>query len=151
MFRKKLIFSLIALLLAFGAAQIATAKGVISRAITTVSDYRAGSAEVAQIQVWLQNHAQFVNGVMVGDPANLGNVRVTYTKISANSVQANSVGDGPPVPLPTSGNPGDVISISSISGGITQNWTYTWVGDSTTGGWVLTSYSYSNKPPGSTH
>lgn len=154
MFKSKYGFFLFTLLLALGAVQVATAKSpAVSRAITTVSEYRAGSPEVGQVKAWLQNHAEFANGVMVGDPEKLGHVRITYTKVAAGgSLQADIVGGDPPVSLPATGNPGDVISISSNSGGITQNWTYTWVGNITTGGWVLTDYGWSrNNPPGSAH
>ena len=52
----------------------------------------------------------------------------------------------PPMPLPRTGNSGDTVSITTCTGGsIEQTWTYEWVGDADSGGWVLVSYSFNSK------
>lgn len=137
--------------LAFGFAGKAAATSHIKSTVTTEATYLASSDQARQVKEWLLQHAVYVNGAMVGDPNKLGNVQVihSYTSRSAaGSMQQPMDINGPPVSLPLSGNPGDVISITSTSGGVTQTWTYTWVGNPTMGNWHLTKYTYEeNNPP----
>jgi len=129
----------LALLLTIGSVYAASRDG-ITVAVSTEASYRAGTTEAKSIQFWLQKNAQYANGQMVGEPAKLGDVTVIYQTSSGS--RQSAVGDGPPVPLPASGKPGDKISISSTSGGVTQTWSYSWQGSSSGGQWILTSYTW---------
>jgi hypothetical protein len=123
----------------------ACAAETYTQSVATVSNYRADSVQAQQVQTWLMHHAEYVNGARIGDPGKLGNISVSITKTKtskAGAVQTMVVGDAPPVPLPYSGNPGDVISISMTAAGISQTWTYKWVGSSANGQWVLVSYTF---------
>ena len=130
------------------ASTIAPAQTIITRTLTTQGEYRAGSREAKEVLYWLTTHAAHNNGEVIGDFDKLGNIQVVYSAIASSAnVRANGVGDSPPVPLPPSGNPGDSITITSTSGGITQTWSYTWQGSSAGGNWALTSYSWKRSPP----
>lgn len=144
MFGKHPGLAMIALLLALGSVHASIAKdAAVSLTMTTVSDYRAGSAEAAQVRAWLQAHAQFVNGAMVGEPAKLGNAKVTRTKVNDRPLRTQGAGDGASEPLPGTGVSGDSISISTDSAGISQDWNYVWTDVSSGNGWKLDSYHWS--------
>jgi hypothetical protein len=54
-----------------------------------------------------------------------------------------SPGDNPPIPLPASGKPGDVISVSSQRNGGLESWTYKWRAGAKGGGsWSLIGYTF---------
>jgi hypothetical protein len=76
----------------------AIAGGLVTLIVTTKAEFQAGSTEAHGIQLWLHKNVAFANGQMVGDPAKLGDVHVTYTKIATSGTQP-AVGDGPPVSL----------------------------------------------------
>jgi hypothetical protein len=63
---------------------------------------------------------------------------VTHTLQVNNATNFLLPQDATPIPLPSSGQPGDTISYSSCGGGVSQSWTWTWFTDD---GWVETSYS----------
>lgn len=134
--------------LTFALAGKADATSHIKSLITTEVTYQSGSDQAKQVKEWLIEHAAYVNGAMIGDPDKLGSVQISYTHTSGSEASTARPMDinGPPVPLPLTGNPGDVISITSTTGGATQTWTYTWVGSSTMGNWHLTSYIFKENP-----
>lgn len=115
----------------------------VQHTLTTEATYRLGSPEAHQVQQWLAAHAAYANGGMVGDIDQLGDIHIAY-KLSQDTTKA-APGGSPPVPLPASGRPGDSISISSTSGNIIQTWTYSWLSNSTGGGWYLQSYTWKLK------
>lgn len=116
---------------------------VVKSTVRTESTFAANSVEVRGIEAWLYQNASYVDGKMVGDLNKLGTVKIVYTSASRSpNMRPMSPGDGPPVPLPASGQAGDTISISSSHGGYTQTWEYEWVPDSNGGHWVLTRYEY---------
>jgi hypothetical protein len=115
-----------------------------SSQITASAEYSANSRQGVQVQQWLlQQGAPSAPGLNTrfssGD-----RLKVTRTTAARpdNVVATASPGDGPPVPLPTNGNPGDRISVTHESGGYVQTWTYQWFGSSTNGGWGLIKYTY---------
>ena len=130
------------------ASTTASAQTIITQTVATQGEYKAGSREAKEVLYWLTTHAAYNNGEVIGNFDKLGKVKVVYSAIASSAnVRANGVGDSPPVPLPFFGNPGDTITITSTSGGITQTWSYTWQGSSAGGNWVLTSYSWTRSPP----
>lgn len=107
------------------------------------ASYQQGSPEAKEVVRWLTQHAEYRNGQMLGDLSKIGPISVRIVSISTQGMAgAESVGGDPPVPLPASGNNGDTITVSSCSGGASQTWSYVWVGNSISGSWQLTSYSY---------
>ncbi|MBB5942403.1 hypothetical protein [Xanthomonas sp. 3307] len=137
------------------AAQLVVAPFIVSAATTsqfvvTTSTYTEKSIEKQAVVAWLQQHAEHVNGKLIGEFDRVGDVTVTYSReTEAGRAYPQSPGDGPPVPLPASGRPGDTISVSSCSRGTNQTWSYTWVSNSAGGTWVLTSYKYNQMACGS--
>lgn len=142
---KSVVFYLLGAL-AFSLASNAGARETIRSVVTTEAIFRTGAPEVHEIQRWLVEHAAYVKGAMVGDPGKLGDVQIVYTANLPDS-QIMSPGDGPPVPLPPTGSPGDEITITSSSGGWTQTWSYRWVSGTTFGRWVLFRYEYFQTMP----
>lgn len=131
-------------LLALGMGSLHAAPTYSSQ-ITASAEYSAGSGEGAQIQQWLlQQGAPHAPGVTMrfSKSDRFTITRTTLTRSTRIAAAAASPGDGPPVPLPTSGNPGDSISITHQSGGFIQTWVYEWFGSSTGGGWGLVRYTY---------
>ena len=119
-----------------------------SRVLTTHASYAAGSAPAKAIQQRLRDHPGFPEGRRIGDPEQFGAVSVTYRLTLPEAGTAYGLGDPnyPPMPLPRTGNSGDTVSITTCTGGsIEQTWTYEWVGDADSGGWVLVSYSFNSK------
>jgi hypothetical protein len=117
--------------------------------ITASAEYSANSRQGIQVQQWLlQQDAPSAPGLNMrfssGDRFKV--TRTTATR-PENVVASASPGDGPPVPLPTKGNPGDTISVTHQSGGYIQTWTYQWFGNSTNGGWGLIKYTYERVGP----
>ena len=107
------------------------------------ASYQRDSREAKEIQRWLTQHAEYRNGQMLGDLSKLGTISVRIVSSNVRgSAGVESVGGDPPVPLPASGNSGDTITVSSCSGGASQTWSYVWVGNSISGSWQLTSYTY---------
>lgn len=108
---------------------------------TTVrSEYMAGSDAGLQIQAWLRaKDAPFGPGrTLEFAPGDRISVELRQTSV-ANGMVAQSV-PSPPVPLPTSGQPGDTITVTHPSAGWTQSWTYQWSGNSMAGAWGLIAY-----------
>lgn len=129
------------------ASAAASAWTIITQTVTTRGEYGAGSREAKEVLRWLAAHAAYNNGEAIGDFDKQGDIRVVYRATeSSATVRADGVGDSPPVPLPPSGNPGDGISITWTSGGITQAWSYTWPESPAGGNWVLASYRWERSP-----
>lgn len=130
------------------ATQLLLATFVVSAATTsqrvvTISTYTENSVEKQAVVAWLHQHAEHVNGKLIGELDRVGDVTVTYNReTAAGHADAQSPGDGPPVPLPPDGHPGDTISVSSCSRGVSQVWSYTWVSNAASGTWGLNSYKY---------
>ena len=109
--------------------------------VTTDASYRAGSPEQKAVVTWLHDHAEFVQGRMVGDPTTPGDVQVAHTR-RVSDVSRQSPGSETPAPPPPQGSPGDEITVSMSPGDVMQSWTYRWVGSSGGGVWQLTAYEY---------
>lgn len=107
---------------------------------TSRSEYLAGSDEGRQIQEWLRaKDAPFGPGrTLKFAPGDRISVEFRQTSV-VNGMVAQSV-PPPPVPLPTSGQPGDTITVTHTSGGWTQSWPYQWSGNSIAGAWGLIAY-----------
>ncbi|MCW0460359.1 hypothetical protein NB717_001427 [Xanthomonas sacchari] len=116
--------------------------------ITTTATYADKSPEKQAVVAWLQQHAQYVNGHLIGEFDKLQDVTVTYTRTTDGRVRPQSPGDAPPNPLPP-GQPGDTYSVSNCTGGVSQSWSYKFVSGSNGGTWVLVDYKYSKKACGS--
>lgn len=130
-------------LLLVATAGNACAQGTYQTTRLTEAEYRSGSREALDVQRWLVANAAYANGDVLGDFNRLGEISVLYKAVTSSVAGVvKTPGDSPPVPLPSFGNPGDTISITSTSGGISQTWSYAWQGSSTSGGWILTSYTY---------
>ncbi|MBB5876355.1 hypothetical protein [Xanthomonas sp. 3498] len=126
-------------------AGAATASPVI---VTTTTTYPDQSPEKQAVVAWLQQHAQYVNGHLIGEVDKLRDVTVTYTRTTDGRVRPQAPGDAPPTPLPP-GQPGDTYSVSNCTGGVSQSWSYKFVSNSNGGGWVLVDYKYTKKACGS--
>jgi hypothetical protein len=139
--RKMLLAAVLGSFMAFaaGAATTAATQSQVQVRTQTQVHYAAGSKGANLVARWLLDHATYAQGQMLGDLSKLGMVTVTY---SLSGVQ--SVGGGPPVPLPPSGQSGDRISISSCSMGTRQTWEYEWVSNSAGSGWVLRAYNWTH-------
>ena len=107
---------------------------------TTRAEYTAGSDEGLQIQEWLRakdapfgpgNARKFASGDRIS-------VELRSTLV-ANGRVARSV-PSPPVPLPTSGQPGDTVTVTHTSAGWTQSWSYQWSQNSRAEAWGLIAY-----------
>jgi hypothetical protein len=142
--KKLLLLSAIALSIAtWGSTSIAQPRES-KTTMTSTASYAAQSSEAQRIVDWLVSHdAPAKNGSLV-NYATKGTFSVRM-ETSRTSVTQQSVGDAPPVPLPTDGHNGDIFDITHSTGGITETWTYTWQGGFN-GGWVLTDYEYHHNP-----
>lgn len=140
-----------ALVVQLAAVPFLAGAAVSSQFVVTTADYSAISSEKQTVTLWLQQHAQRVNGHLIGDFNQIGDITVTYSRETATDgrVTAQSPGDAPPTPLPSNGRPGDTYSVSSCSKGLSQTWTYTFVNNSNGGSWQLVSYTYNQKACGS--
>ncbi|WP_157062427.1 hypothetical protein [Pseudoxanthomonas dokdonensis] len=109
---------------------------------TRTSEFPAGSAEATDIRQWLQDHAHYLNGNMIGELDKLGTLTVTW---QAQQSDPATPDDDLPLALPASGASGDRISISSCGSDKLeqQSWRYQWAGSASDGSWVLESYHYS--------
>lgn len=125
-----------------------TGSTAVTQTIHVETTYPSGSKEADLVLEWLQQHVAFrENGTAIARPEALGDLRVSYTRSGSSNAQPAASKGNPPVALPGSGNPGDVITIESTSGGILQSWTYEWrVGENGFSSWVLTSYLYQILP-----
>ena len=111
----------------------------IKTSVSSEIVYPASSSQAAYLKQWLYDHAEYRNGSLLGDFSALG--KITVKVMSHFRSAAFDSGNGPPVPLPTTGQNGDTISVSSCGGGASQTWSYVWAGGAG-GGWVLMSYSF---------
>ena len=131
------------LLLSMSFCGIAAAQGRTQSTLVSEASYTAESTEAQQVRQWLSVNAPFRSNSEIGNPAYLGDVTVVVTRTTSGMVRPSSPGDGPPVPLPSSGVEGDTIEVTSSSRGWTQTWSYIWRG----GGWRLTAYRYYQTVP----
>lgn len=111
----------------------------ISNSVTTTRIYPAGVEEIAVIQAWIQGISPGYGPL--GTPAEIS---ITNTEISSGVMTASAQGGSPPTPLPSSGAPGQTITIvSTFPNGGFESWTYTWSSIRGGGGaWTLSAYEY---------
>lgn len=131
-------------LLTFASAASADEEVDYQYRITATSSYSADSPAADKVQAWLRQNAAYVDGGMIGNPAQLGDVRVRITS-TPSDLQAAGVGDGP---MPATGDAGDIISITSVAATATQSWTYQWKTSGSVGSWKLISYAYEERGGG---
>lgn len=107
---------------------------------TTRAEYTAGSDEGLQIQEWLRAmDAPFGPGrPLKFAPGDRISVELRSTAV-ANGMVALSP-PSPPVPLPTSGQLGDTITVTHTSPSWTQSWSYQWSGNAMREAWGLIAY-----------
>lgn len=131
---------LLAAVIAIGGVGTVGAADRYTSQSTTRSEYSAGSAEGVQIQEWLRaKDAPFGPGSALRFvPGDQITVELRSTSVS-NGIVAKSV-PAPPVPLPTSGQPGDTITVTHANGHWVQAWSYQCSGNSTSGAWGLIAY-----------
>ncbi|MCT8292041.1 hypothetical protein RMA73_14095 [Xanthomonas translucens pv. translucens] len=120
---------------------------VKSQVVTTTTSYAESSPEKHQVELWLQQHTARVNGHLIGEFGQIGDVTVTYSRETASDgrVHPQAPGDAPPTPLPSNGRPGDTYSVSSCTRGVSQSWSYVFVNNSNGGNWKLVDYKYNEK------
>lgn len=137
--RTKIAWIFAAVVMAIGISRAPAADQYTSQT-TTRSEYVAGSDEGLQIQEWLRaKDAPFGPGhTLKFAPSDRISVELRSTSV-ASGVATQSV-RSPPVPLPTSGQPGDTITVTHTSGSWTQSWSYQWSGNSIAGAWGLIAY-----------
>lgn len=127
----------IALSLCFSVGPAMTAaEAAPLKAGTTIqsrTEYSANSSESASVFAWLE--ARSPEHAPLTPP---GKITVTVKRIG-QGMATRSGSDGPPVPLPSSGNQGEEITVTNRQpDGTIETWAYTWI-DS---GWVLVEYHY---------
>ena len=98
----------LSVLLAVSAPAIAQA-GKTTVSSTTSTFYSPNTAGYAQAIAWLKDHSFDDQRQLFGDFDKLGVIKVVYR--TAPSSKATMDIPGPPVPLPTSGNKGDTITV----------------------------------------
>jgi len=109
---------------------------LITSTRTVVVDTR--SADGTAARAWIQRHSP-------GFPPRLQaeQLEISRTVVFGPDSMQRAPGDSPPVPLPASGKPGDVISVSSQRNGGLETWTYKWRAGSKGGGsWSLIGYTF---------
>ena len=106
---------------------------------TTSSYYSPNKGGYAQAVEWLKDHSFDDQRQLLGDFDKLGALKVVYHTAPRSNATADT--PGPPVPLPTTGNKGDTITVSTCGGGWSQTWSYVWVSSGANSGWFLTAYS----------
>ena len=136
-----------ALALAF-AAMLAFSFGIVATEAANSATYTRkfvvskGSPEYADVSRWLGEHS--TGREPASTDGNDNPFEVTLTTTVPLDAQTQS---GPPVALPRRGTEGDVLTFrrnrTCVDGGGVETWTYQWVGDSTSGSWRLTNYSFS--------
>lgn len=106
---------------------------------TSSSEFTANSTEGRQIQDFIATHRPALRGQQLDISATKGIFKVKFTTTSDSAtVQI----PGPPMPLPGMANEGDQMHIEHISGGVTQNWSYTY----SSGQWNIVHYSITYNP-----
>lgn len=130
-----LVFLRVALVVALGlgAAGAAVAKDGSRTQVVAEGVYAAGSPEARDVGRWL-------NDVGAYQKSPLGAVEVVNSRLILGDVHAYEPGDGPPVPLPPSGNPGQRITVTSSGSGYRESWTYQWINHQ----WRLISYEWAD-------
>lgn len=132
------------LALAVSSGGVAAGDGVITR-VTSEGTYAAASLQGEWVIHWLERQsAPRAVGLDRGFEK-VGHFRVSYSRLvgaSDHDLDVAAPGDGPPVPLPPSGSPGESITIERTFGGWFESWTYVWTAGSAGGGWMLAGYRY---------
>jgi hypothetical protein len=109
---------------------------LITSTRTVVVDAR--SADGAATRAWIQRHSP-------GFPPRLQAEQLAISRpvvFGPDRIQ-RAPGENPPIPLPASGKPGEVISVSSQRTGGLESWTYKWRAGSKGGGsWSLIGYTF---------
>ncbi|MEN5425912.1 hypothetical protein ABE522_05985 [Stenotrophomonas pennii] len=103
---------------------------------TIVVDAR--SADGAAARAWIERNSPDFRPRLDAEQMEISRTVV----VSSDNVQ-RTPGDNPPIPLPASGKPGEVISFSSQRNGGLESWTYKWRAGSKGGGsWSLIGYTF---------
>ncbi|CAD1787368.1 hypothetical protein XSP_000577 [Xanthomonas euroxanthea] len=127
----------LALSMALGSLS-SSAVAAASQSTTTVQTtkvYRANTPEASAIQKWLDSVPNADRRTM-----DLGKITIRSSKTSKGGM-VTAANDGPPVPLPASGSPGEKITITNeLPGGYVETWTFEWVGGGGGGEWRQTDY-----------
>lgn len=112
----------------------------ITNKTTTTAVYPVGAKEIAAIHRWIReqspSHAPMAAEASISI--------TTTTQSSGPGFSAPPVG-GPPTPLPSTGTPGQVITIiSTHTNGALESWTYTYTSNGSGGVmvWLLSAYEY---------
>ncbi len=135
--------AIIATLLALDGVSVAfessAAPRQISNTTTTTKTYAVGSSESSAIYAWIRDKSP-----EYGPIGTALEISVTSTEVSSGMMVPFAPGGGPPTPLPSSGNPGQTITIiSTLPNGGFESWTYAWTGrNSSSGSWDLIAYEY---------
>jgi hypothetical protein len=140
--KKNVLNALLAVTLIFGGTWISSDVSASPRqnasTVTTTRVYEAGSVEGASIYAWIRDKSPEYAPLVIGTE-----ISVTTTSVS-NDKATVAAFPSPPVTLPSSGTPGQTITImSTYANGGFESWTYTWVsGRSGGGSWSLSGYEY---------
>jgi len=109
---------------------------LITSTRTVVVDTR--SADGTAARAWIQRHSP---GFPPRVPAE--QLEISRTVVFGPDSMQRAPGDSLPIPLPASGKPGEVISVSSQRTSGLESWTYKWRADSKGGGrWSLIGYTF---------
>ena len=102
--------------------------------------------------MWLSSYSDRVdqtilNGHLIGDFDQIGDITVTYSRETASDGRANPQAprDMPPTPLPEGAKPGDTYEVSSCTRGVSQSWSFVFANNSYGGSWHLVDYKYNEK------
>ena len=142
MMKRTLAHALSAALVAGAVTQAQAASQRVEFTTTAAATYGADSPEARDVQRWLARHATFVNGNRLGEPGRMGGIEVVYTHAGTSAASGAVPDGGPPTPLPSDGNRGDQVAITSRSGDEMQAWTYAWTRSQGGSAWQLVDYRY---------
>ena len=124
-----------------GAPSVA-ARDISSTTVTTTQTvYMPGSPQSVAIYAWIRAQSPEYAPMLDG-----GQITVVTEARSDGNAVAQSPGSSPPVGLPSTGQPGEVITImQNRPNGDSESWTYTYSNSGVKGGayrWVLSAYDY---------
>jgi hypothetical protein len=117
-------------------AMTQAATTTVSRTSSTF--HSPNTAGYAQAVAWPEDHSFDDQRQLPGDFDKLGALKVVYHTAPSPNAAADRL--ALPVPLPTTGDEGDTITVSSCGGGWSQAWSYDWVSAGVNSGWSLTAY-----------
>ena len=97
---------------------------------TTHATVKRGTDEYDQVVEWLDHH----DAPGYTSQPDQFNISLTTSSVVASGTSGYSSIPGPPVPLPSTGQTGDKLTITSCTaGGMQQSWTYQYTGNSSPG------------------